>query len=100
MGYYINTPEMVKEYDKAKVLVEHYNASTLPDGIEDFDFAILREDEALICVVENVLFQAAGLAYNEREMEAFKEPDSGGFQRTRTWLIMDKETAYKLSGYR
>jgi hypothetical protein len=42
-------------------------------------------EEGLICLVDNYAFSAAGYAYDEREMEIFKDVGGRPFQ----WLKMD-----------
>ena len=87
------------------------------------NFGLVPEDKALICVVDNGHFEAAGLCYDNEEFLRMAAPDvpgpihKGGLvngiptvtvageyeqrgeNRPRTWLLMDKETAYRLSGY-
>lgn len=55
----------------------------------------IPEDKALVVVVDNGLFEAAGLAYDEREYGAFTHPD----HRPRTYVLMDKDAAYRSAGY-
>lgn len=108
MGYYIETP---MNKGKAEYLVREYGA----EEIEAFDWSDVPEDKALICVVDNGPFEAAAVAYSEREFQAFAAPDDVGEstteehgdvtvmtlrperQRPRTWLLMDKDTVRKLS---
>ncbi len=117
MGYYIEVPD---NKNKAQQLVDLYGAERidmLPDSLAE-----LPEDKALICVVQNPMYDAAALAYSDREMryfasqdhdygptgieisssleEAFRPRPLAKTQRPRTWLLMDKITAYKLSGYK
>lgn len=42
--------------------------------------------ENLVCVVNNGMFGAAAYAFDEREMNAFKQPDG----RPKQWLIWNK----------
>jgi len=93
MGYYIETGDVVK--GKEIVLVSKYGAEII-DLPESFDE--VPEDKALICVVDNGLFEAAAHCYNESEFEAFKPTPTD--QRPRQWLIMDKGLACQLSGYK
>lgn len=94
MGYYIEVP---KNHNKAQQLVDLYKAERLPvapNSIND-----VPEGKAVVVVVENLAFDAAGYCYDDRELADFKEPDHG-WQRPRTWLLMDKKLTEKLSGYR
>jgi len=51
--------------------------------------------EGLVCVVDNVFFDAAAYAYSAKEMEEFKDMSSN--KRKRVWLYYPN--AKKLSGY-
>lgn len=86
MGYYINENskgEFIGTVDKEKKLIE--------DGA-----VIIQEPkewiEGLVCVVKNGLFDAAGYAYCESEMNYFKNPSD---TRKKVWLyyIHAKELA-------
>ena len=80
MGYYI---QAVSPLGKAKYLVEHEGAELVLSP-ESFNF---DGSHALICVVENGLFDAAGIAYNARERDAFNAPSD---KRAKTWLKLPK----------
>ncbi len=117
MGYYIQVKTLK---NKVQALVENYGAERI-DG-PPASLAELPEDKALVCVVENAMFDAAALAYSDREMRYFSMPELdygpdgieitsnledifkprllAKAQRPKTWLLMDKMTAYKLSGYK
>lgn len=92
MGYYIEVPE---NKGKARQIIELYGGRILPYAPTHED---ARADEAIICVVDNGLFEAAGFAYDKAELESFKRPDHG-YQRPRTWLIIDRKKAIKLTGF-
>lgn len=77
MGYYINPPDMSKE----QFLAQHGRRL---DPDESFDF---KGDSLPVCWVDNGPFTAAGIAYDQREMDAFKHPDS----RTKRWFKVSKE---------
>ena len=89
MGYYIQTGS---DKGKADDIVEWYYGEEIdcPDSFED-----VPENKALICVVENVLFDAAGYAYDKNEFEAFSRLDD---QRPKRWILIDKEIAEELTG--
>ena len=89
MGYYIEVP---RSKGKAQQIEDLYGGMILP---KIPDYANIPESKALICIVDNGMFEAAGFVYNEQEYNAFAYPDG----RPRTWLIMDRETAEKLSGF-
>ena len=90
MGYYIQTPQNL---DKTSQLEKMYEAVVVlrPDSFED-----IPENKALLCVVNNNIFEAVGFCYSKEEFEVFKMPDG----RHRTWMLMDLNLAKKLSGYK
>lgn len=115
MGYYINPGGNT---GKAQKLVEMYNAEIIE---QPKTFLEVPKDKALICVVENDGWDAAGVCVDEREFLRFKAPDvinqgnrtkmtpfgemqvfdiNPTHQRNRTWLLMEKSKAFELSGYR
>jgi hypothetical protein len=78
MGYYINIVNNVilPAKEKAKFLIDNANAQIIPMPT--------HFQENLVCVVENTMFDAAGYAYNEKEMLEFLSPD----MRRKIWLIV------------
>lgn len=99
MGYYIEVPTNT---EKAAYL--HQNEGAQIVALEDPILKVFRpipslteipDDQALICVVENGLFDAAGVCYSRSEREAFADPTD---PRLKTWLIMDRERAIELCG--
>lgn len=59
-------------------------------------FGEIPEDMALICVVDNGLFEAAAYVYCEAEFEEVTSPRD---TRPRQYVLMDKATAELGSGY-
>lgn len=106
MGYYIEVPHDTGKAQliadgKALILVDdkwrqapEYKAEIIE---RPASFADVPENKALICVISNPFFEAAGCCFDEREFEAFTQPDD---HRARTWLLMDKNTAEQCSRYR
>lgn len=92
MGYYIQTG---MNRNKALSLVTEYDGQIID---QPRSFSDIPVDKALIVVVENPGFDAAALAYDEQEFQAFTYPDSGP-QRPRTFVLLDRDLAYKLTGY-
>lgn len=88
MGYYIQVPN---NKQKTEQLIELYGAEQITKVpiFED-----LCSNKAIICIVDNGLFEAAALCYSKEELEEFKRPDG----RPRKWVLMEKELAYKLAG--
>jgi hypothetical protein len=87
MGYYVETPEHI---NKAEQLHRLYGAELVLSP-EDFDF---DGEYALICVVENDGFDAAGIAYCAEERNDFSDPED---TRNKTWLKLPKKVVKKLN---
>ena len=79
MGYYINPPGMTKE----KWLDEH----AIAISYEAPQFQNIPPDCFAVCLVHNGLFTAAGIAVDERELQAFNEKSD---PRPKVWLIVRK----------
>jgi hypothetical protein len=77
MGYYINPKDMSKEkfLEKNGTLIDATQASQHVAG-----------DKLVVCLVDNFQFTAAGIAYNDRERDAFLYPDG----RDKKWYLVDK----------
>lgn len=91
MGYYIETPVL---HGKAAWLADAYDAELLAGP--PVDLSELPEGKALVCVADNGIFEAAGYAFSDAELDAFDEPAD---TRPKQWLVMDKPTVEKLSGF-
>jgi hypothetical protein len=90
MGFYIETP---KDKHKADQLIAAFGAiEVMNEPIQ-----LPQCKYALVCVVENNSFDAAGLVYNEHELRRFADPTD---RRPKRWLLMDRDLAYKLAGVR
>jgi hypothetical protein len=79
MGYYINPGVGTKESWLSK---NGLNISTTSVKIWDFNSDFLP-----VCLVNNGLSTAAGIAYDKREAEAFLAPDD---RRQKTWFMVSK----------
>lgn len=92
MGYYIEAPS---NHGKAEYLVRTHGGERLvipPATMEE-----IPEGKALIVVIDNMIFEAAGFAHDQRELDAFtKNPRD---PRPREYVIMDRALAEKLSGF-
>lgn len=79
MGIYLETPFQL---DKAMQLKRDHGAQVVnrPEHLSD-----IPKDKTLVCVVENGLFDAAGIAYSQEEMESFAHYDG----RPKTWMLID-----------
>lgn len=89
MGYYIEVPE---NHGKAQQIVDLYGGRII---YEPPTFENITPGYAIICVVDNGPFEAAGFAYNQAELNVFTVPDG----RPRVWVIMDRKKACELTGY-
>ena len=90
MGFYIETKTST---NKAENLVNDYNG-TIISKPKSFDQ--IPEDKALIVVIDNNFFEAAGYAFDEKEFQAFTEPSDPRFKQ---FVLMDKQKAQESSGY-
>lgn len=93
MGYYIECEHPV---GKAMQICRDHGAerSTWAECREVVQNA--TSDKAVIVVVNNGMFEAAGFAFDVDEFKAFTLPDD---ERPRSFLIMDRKKAEELSGY-
>jgi hypothetical protein len=89
MGYYIQGPAKCK----AQYIVSEYDGEIIA---EPKYFNMLPVDKALVCVVDNGAWEAAGYCHNEKEFNMFANPRD---RRPRKWLIIDKNKAIELAGY-
>ena len=89
MGYYIQTPH---NKGKAKYIAEKYGG-TIVDTPPSFEN--ISPDKAIICVVDNGGFEAAGFCFSQSELHDFSYFDG----RPRTWVIIDRKKACELTGY-
>ena len=90
MGFYVEVPH---PRNKAMQLVNLYKGQIVP---KPAFFADIPEDKALIVVVANEMFEAAGLAFCDSEFRDFTDPHDN---RPKQFVLLDKELAHKLSGY-
>ena len=90
MGYYID--EKMPCFGKAEALIELYGAEriTLSEA-----FNCVNTD-AVVCVVRNPAFEAAGFAYDADELRRFSYPHD---LRAKCYLRMDRAVVCGLTGY-
>ena len=91
MGYYIETGT---SRDKAKHIMEKHEALKCPSK-EIARSCVGAKDMAVIVVMDNGLFEAAGFAYNMSEFDAFTSDD-----KPKQYLIMDRAKAKALTNYK
>ena len=94
MGYYIETGTNTQ---KANILRQEYGATlaTIEEARETFK---TNSDKGVIVVVNNGFFEAAAFAYDEGEFSEFV--DNPHDHREKTILLMDRNLAEELSGYK
>lgn len=92
MGYYIQTKG---SKGKAGDIAAAHSGLVLDRAPDSYDS--VPADMAIICVVDNGPFEAAGFCSNKAEFEQFAGMADG---RPRTWVLMDRQKAEELSGYR
>lgn len=65
------------------------NGTKLAEGTEapSILFSDVNENEFIVCVVDNVMFEAGAVAFSESEFECFKRPDG----RYKRWYSVRKE---------
>ncbi len=91
MGYYIEVP---KKTQKALQLVKLHGAKML--SRRPGSFKEVPAGKALVCVVNNGLYEAACFCYSRQEFERLSANDG----RPRKWLLMDLKLVIKLTAYR
>ncbi len=93
MGYYIDrTPtKTLAAHGKAVALKDECDA----DLVLEPDYDDVPEGKVLIVIIENGPFEAAAIIHNRREFDGFT---NDGTNRPRTWMVMDRELAFKLCG--
>lgn len=85
MGYYIET-EVVKE--KAEWLRLNLGGIALTGKPNH-----VGPEYVPVCVVDNGSFEAAAIAFNEKEADEFDDKDD---KRKREWLIIRREDAVRM----
>ena len=93
MGYYIQCSAPT---GKAREIIEKLDGIEISAAEAEM---IIREDigGAVICVVDNGLFEAAAYCHSLREFQDFTRPDD---DRPKTWLLVNDEArVQQLTGY-
>jgi len=93
MGYYI---QVAGHHGKAQAIATLFEGEILPSCPESYDE--IPEGKALIVVVDNGAFEAAGFAYDAEEFEAFcKNPND---HRPMQYVLIDRNNAEEASGFK
>jgi len=90
MGYYVNVPE---HKNKVAQIESLYGGKRIQKPVE---FADIPHDKALIVVVDNGAFEAAGFAYNAEEFREFTSPDDW---RPKEYVLLDRDKTFELTGF-
>lgn len=75
---------------KAQRLVIKYGAQRI---LEPVDYEGVSPGKVVVCVLENVAFEAACVCYDAQEL---RECKYDGTKRAKTWLLMDREVVRSL----
>lgn len=91
MGYYINTDA---PFMKGLYIVSNHGGKFVS---KDEAQRAMDEGKGVVAVVDNGFFEAAGFCFNQQEFEAFTQPTD---HRRKQFVVMDRQLAEKLSGYK
>lgn len=89
MGYYINP----KAGSKESFLRNNAVALDEAPSADDIDWQ--KKDVLPVCLVDNGMFNAAGIAYSPGELEAFDLPDD---DRPKSWFLIETKLLGKEAG--
>jgi len=92
MGFYIEVPENTNKAEQIRDLYGGEIVQTVP-----LDYSKIPEGKALIVVVDNGLFEAAGFCFNEPEFRVFTDILE---LRPRKFVYLDRDKAEELSGFK
>jgi len=85
MGIYLNPPME----DKTQWLLTHGSAIVRPGNLEE-----VYPDHLPVCLIDNGHYNAAAVAFNEKELDRLSRPDS----RPKVWFSVPIEDIEKLLG--
>ncbi|MFW5804755.1 MAG: hypothetical protein ACOCWG_05950 [bacterium] len=87
MGFYIDGPTL----GKVDFIKKKYDGEIVsrPNNFND-----IPPNKALICVVNNGFFEAAGFCFDEFELKSFLSPSD---ERPKTWMLIDLGKAMELT---
>lgn len=86
MGAYINPRKVIKEKWLDKYAIE---LNREPENITE-----AGENMLPVCLIDNLRFTAAGIAFSEEELEVFKAPSD---TRPKRWFFAPKDKLYEVS---
>jgi hypothetical protein len=92
MGIYIEVPDKIY---KAEQIIMLYGAEKItphPTEIQRRDLSFVPEDKVLVCVVNNISFEAALIVGDDGELDRVASSIEDGDNRKLEWLLIDKQT--------
>lgn len=89
MGYYINPSNETQETFLRREGTRNINPPK--------HLSVIPTDQALICLVDNYSFKAAGIIFSQHEYEAFNSPDD---RRNKEWFQILRSKLYDVSDIR
>lgn len=92
MGYYIETDSHI---NKAKWIEKNIPGCRIV-GLIEASKAMDDPDLGVVVVMDNLHFEAAGLAYDKDEFKAFAGPDDW---RNKTFVVGPKSALFEAAGY-
>ncbi len=90
MGYYIQTP---MPQNKAGQIARNHDGEIIE---QPSSFSEVPKGKALICVVDNRIFEAAAFCFNESEFEEFTQRTD---RRGKEWVLISHDLACELTEY-
>ena len=91
MGFYLQTDA---KHGKAEFIRDNHAATIVTQ--EEAEAAIDNPDLAVVVVVSNGPFEAAGFAFDRKEFEAFTSPDD---RRPKKFFTMDRTLCRQLTDF-
>lgn len=94
MGYYLQAPPE-QTHNKADFLCNEYEGIIIT--FEEAKALINNPEIAIVCVVDNGLFEAAAYCYSYKEFEDFSRAED---QRPKVWLLFNNaDKIREVAGY-
>ena len=91
MGYYFDGSSST---GKGEELVGAHKGKFVDEGTAR---EAMAEGKGVFCILDNVVFEAAGFCFSEKEFEDFARVED----RQKSWVVIDDlEAAAKLAGYK
>jgi hypothetical protein len=91
MGFYVAGPAR----GKAQFIVENIQGKILKECPKTY--ADIPEGQALIVIVDNGSFEAAGFCYSEAEFKVFTDPFES---RRRQYILINRGLVEEITGYK